>query len=197
MRSLLELRLAHQNQAEYPMDSQIVTIFCLCGDILKGLHHYEDTQCKMSDAEIMTTSIVAAVFFGGNMETARTFLKEQGYIPTMLEKSRSNRRQHRMAELFLTVLAAVWKELNEHSIYALDSFPVVACDNYRILRSRRYRGEDWRGYQASKKRYFYGLKLHLMVTGSGQPVEFFLTPGSRSNTRALKMYQFDLPEDAL
>jgi hypothetical protein len=79
----------------------------------------------------------------------------------------------------------------------LDSFPVAACDNYRIPRSRRYRGEDWRGYQASKKRYFYGLKLHLMVTGSGQPVEFFLTPGSWSDTRAMKMYQFDLPEDAL
>ncbi len=182
------------------MDNQIVAIFCLCDDILKGFHHHEDTQCKMSDAEVMTTSIVAAVFFGGNMETARTFLKEQGYIPSMLGKSRFNRRQHRIAELFLTVfnlLAVIWKDLNEQSIYVLDSFPVAACDNYRIPRSRRYRGEDWRGYQASKKRYFYGLKLHLMVTGSGQPVEFFLTPGSWSDTRALKMYQFDLPEDAL
>ena len=74
---------------------------------------------------------------------------------------------------------------------------MAACDNYRIPRSRRYCGEAWRGYQASKKRYFYGLKLHLMVTGRGEPVEFFLTPGSWSDTRALKMYQFDLPEDAL
>jgi hypothetical protein len=182
------------------MDSQIVAIFCLCDDVLKGLHHHEDPQCKMSDAEVMTTSIVAAVFFGGNMETARTFLKEQGYIPTMLGKSRFNRRQHRIAELFHTVfnlLAMIWKDLNTQSIYVLDSFPIAACDNYRILRSRRYRGEVWRGYQASKRRYFYGLKLHLMVTGSGQPVEFFLTPGSMSDTRALKMYQFDVPEDAL
>lgn len=182
------------------MDSQIVAIFCLCDDILKGLQHHEDRQCQMSDAEVMTISIVSAIFFGGNMETARTFLKEQGYIPIMLEKSRFNRRQHRIAGLFLVVfdlLAAIWKDLNEHRIYVLDSFPVVVCDNYRIPRSRRYRGEDWRGYQASKKRYFYGLKLHLMVTGNGQPVEFFLTPGSWSDTRALKMYQFDLPEDAL
>lgn len=182
------------------MDSQIVAIFCICDDILKVLHHAEDRQCKMSDAEVMTTSIVAAVFFSGNMETARIFLKEQGYIPNMLEKSRFNRRQHRISELFLSVfnlLATFWKELNEQSIYVVDSFPVAACDNYRISRSRRYRGEDWRGYQASKRRYFYGLKLHLMVTGNGQPVEFFLTPGSWSDTKALKMYQFDLPEDAL
>lgn len=53
------------------MDSQIVAIFCICDDVLKGLHH-EDSQCKMSYDEVMTTSIVAAAFFGGNMERART-----------------------------------------------------------------------------------------------------------------------------
>jgi hypothetical protein len=36
----------------------------------------------------------------------------------------------------------------------------------------------------------------LMVTHHGQPVEFFLTPGSYNDTRALKLYSFDLPEDA-
>lgn len=127
-------------------------------------------------------------------------MEEQGYIPNMLEKSRYNRRQHRIAELFLTVfnlLAAYWKEINEQSIYVVDSFPVVACDNYRIPRSRRYHGEAWRGYQASKKRFFYGLKLHPMVTGREEPVDFFLTPGFWSDTRALKMYQFDLLGEAL
>ena len=136
---------------------------------------------------MMTPSIIAAIFFSGNMESARTFLKEQGYIPNMLGKSRFNRRQHRIADLFLTVfdlLAAYWKDLNKHSIYVLDSFPIVVCDNYRITRSRRYHGEVWHSYQARKKQFFYGLKLHLMVTGKGQPVEFFLTPGSWSDTRA-------------
>ena len=36
-----------------------------------------------------------------------------------------------------------------------------------------------------------------MVTEQGQPVEFFLTPGSWSDTKALKMYHFDLVEGAL
>jgi len=182
------------------MDNQIVAIFCFCDDVLKAIRHHEDKQCQMSDAEVMTTSIVAAMFFAGNMERSRTFLKEQGYIPKMLGKSRLNRRQHRIADLFQIIfdlLGTFWKESNEHNIYILDSFPVEACDNYRIPRSRRYVGEEWRGYQASKKRYFYGLKLHLMVTSNGQPVEFFLTPGSCSDTRALKMYQFDLPDEAL
>ena len=155
---------------------------------------------QMSDAEVMTTSIVSALFFSGNMEKSRIFLQEHGYIPKMLAKSRFNRRQHKIAELFLVVfelLADFWKQLNEESVYIMDSFPIAACDNYRIPRCHLYQGEGWRGYQASKKRYFYGLKIHLMVTEQGQPVEFFLTPGSWSDTRALKMYRFDLPEGSL
>ena len=32
-----------------------------------------------------------------------------------------------------------------------------------------------------------------MVTATGEPVEFFLTPGEESDTGALHWYQFDLP----
>ena len=55
----------------------------------------------------------------------------------------------------------------------IDSLPIAVCDNIRIRRSKIYSTEDFRGYQASKKRYFYGLKVHLMVTQAGQPVECF------------------------
>ena len=32
-----------------------------------------------------------------------------------------------------------------------------------------------------------------MISEHGQPVEFFLTPGSESDTKALKRYRFDIP----
>jgi hypothetical protein len=179
------------------MDSQIVAVFCLCDDMLKALDHPEDPQCQMSDAEVMTTALVAALFFGGNLEKARIHLQEDGYIPRMLSKSRFNRRWHRNAEWFLTLfcqLGETWKQLNRNSIYVIDSFPIAVCDNYRIPRCRIYQQEAFRGYQSSKKRYFYGLKIHLMITETGQPVEFFLTPGSYSDTSALKCYHFDIPE---
>lgn len=181
------------------MDAQIVAVYCICDDLLKALYHHEDQQCRMSDAEVMTAAIVAMLYFRGNFEMARRFLQVHGYIPDILSKSRFNRRLHRTAELFLTLfslLGETWKNLNENSIYIIDSFPIAACDNYRICRSKRYRGEVWRGRQASKKRFFYGLKIHLMVTEQGQPVEFFLTPGSISDTSAMKWYHFDLPEGA-
>jgi hypothetical protein len=181
------------------MDTQIIAIFCLCDDMLKALHHFEDPQCQMSDAEVMTTAILAALQFHGNFELARHFLEEEGYIPHMLGKSRFIRRLHRVQDLFMTLfrlLGETWKDLNSQSIYVLDSYPIAACDNYRILRSHRYHGEVWRGHQASKKRYFYGVKIHIMVTEHGQPVEFFLTPGSISDTSAYRLYDFDLPSSA-
>ena len=47
-----------------------------------------------------------------------------------------------------------------------------------------YHQETYRGYLARKKRYVYGLKIHLLVTPQGHPVEWFLTPGSSSDVRA-------------
>jgi hypothetical protein len=40
------------------------------------------------------------------------------------------------------------------SEYMLDSFPVAICDNIRICQSRLVCSEDYRGYIASKKRFF-------------------------------------------
>jgi len=179
------------------MDAQITVIYCLCDDVLKALHHWEDPQRRMTDAEVMTTAIVAMVFFGGNFERARKLLKAPTYIPNMLSKSRFTRRLHAISGLvrsLFDLLSQTWKALNREAIYIIDSFPVAACDTIRIPRAKIYQREVYRGYTASKKRYFYGLKIHLMVTQGGQPVEFFLTPGSFSDARALHGFTFDLPE---
>ena len=181
------------------MDGTIVTCYCLCDDLLQALHHREDPQCQMSDAEVMTVALVAALFFGGNHALTLIFMTEQGYITKILSASRFNRRLHRVKDLFLTLFAmlgAHWKDLNEESVYIIDSFPIASCDNIRIRRSRRYTGEDYRGYIPSKRRYFYGLRLHLLVTKEGQPVECFLSPGEETDTSGLKWYPFDLPAGA-
>jgi len=151
----------------------------------------------MSDAEVMTTAIIAMLYFKGNFRLASQYLYEYRYVPNMLSRSRFNRRLHRIADLFLTLflrLGENWKKLNEKSVYVIDSYPIAVCDNYRIKRSKIYHGEDFRGFIASKKRYFYGLRIHILVTEQGEPVEFFLEPGAFSDTSALGLYHFDLPE---
>lgn len=178
------------------MDDQIVTIYCVCDDVLKALEHYEDSHRPMSDAEVMTTAIVAAMHFHGNWERARDLLSQSSYIPTMLGKSRFTRRLHAISEVFLTVLQVLgelFKQLNAAAVYVIDSFPMAAGDNIRIPRARLYQSDAYRGYLASKRRYFYGLRIQLLVSADGEPVEVFLAPGADADVRALSRFPFALP----
>lgn len=66
------------------MDLTIVALYTICDDLLISIGHQEHPQAKMSDAEVMTTALVAARYFGGNQQTACAVLKTLGYIPNML-----------------------------------------------------------------------------------------------------------------
>jgi Transposase DDE domain len=182
------------------MDDKIIATFCLCDDLLKAMHHQEDRHGQMNDAEIMTTALIASLFFRGNHESARAMLYQHGYIPQMLSKSRFSRRLHRIKDIFIIlfdVLGQTWKILNTDAVYVIDSLPIAVCDNIRIRRAKIYADANFRGYQASKKRYFYGLKIHLMVTQDGQPVECFLTHGGFGDVDALKYYAYELPDGSI
>jgi hypothetical protein len=152
----------------------------------------------MSTAEGMTTALVAADIFGGCFERSRAFLSAHGYIPHMLSKSRFNRRLHALPESLwqgrFHLLSSVAKQSNEGDEYLVASCPVPVCDTIRIRRCQLYRGEAYRGYLASKHRYFFGLRLPLLVTATGQPVEFVLAPGAQAALTAFKTLPLDLPE---
>ena len=98
-----------------------------------------------------------------------------------------------MFQMLFEDFAELFKAENPNHIYSIDTYPIAVCDNIRISRSRLYQGEIWRGKIASKHRYFYGIKAHLMVTEAGHIVEAFLTPGRFSDVRGLAGYRFDLP----
>ena len=66
-------------------------------------------------------------------------------------------------------------------------------DNIRIFNVKLIKSEEYRGYIASKKRYFYGVRVQLLTTKSGIPVEFVFMPGSASDVRALNALPLNLP----
>lgn len=128
------------------MNTQIVVVFCLCTDMLKSLHYYEDPQCRMIYAEVMTTAIIAMLYFKGNFCLVSRFLYEGNYIPNILSRGCFNRRLRRIADLFLTLflhLGGTWKKLDEQSVDVIDSYPIMVCDNYLISRTKIYQGEDF------------------------------------------------------
>jgi hypothetical protein len=187
------------------MEDTIVTTYYLCDEFLKAVGHRDDPQVRLSTAEVMSVSLVAATFFGGNIEATRSFLDEYGYIEKAISKSRFNRRLHAIdsclwQQLF-ELLAEVFKHNNADGNYVVDSLPVAVCDNIRIKRCRIYplkeHGRMFRGYIASKRRYFYGLRVHLVVSEAGEPVEFSLAAASESDIAVFKELDLELPEDSI
>ena len=107
----------------------------------------------MSDDEILTFSIVSAMFFCGNHKQTRDFLREYGYIPKILSKSQLNRRLHAFDESFwrhllyqLSQSLLHYENCNE---YAIDSFPVSVCDTPRITRAKIFQGKEYHGFNST------------------------------------------------
>jgi hypothetical protein len=180
------------------MPHQIITIYCFCDELLKAMGKRDDPQTTLSTAEVMTVALVAAEFFVGNQQAALSFLSSHGYIASF-SKSRFNRRLHRIPETLWQFALFVLAQLRQYADHSdtetiVDTFPVPVCRNIRITRCRIYRDRAFRGYNASKREYFYGLKVCLIVSTTGQPIELLLVPGSYADITALRAMDLNLPE---
>lgn len=65
---------------------KVIRIFCLVDDLLKGVGHKEDSRAKVSDSEVITTAMVAALYFGGHQDNVRGFMR-MTMCPQTLDKS--------------------------------------------------------------------------------------------------------------
>lgn len=181
------------------MVNKTVAIYAFFDDLLKSIAYKESESRKTTDAEIITVMLIAAQYFGGNIETSISFVKGTGLMPNMLSKSRFNRRMHAVAEIFSCLFFRVGraiKALNTECLYAIDSFPVAVCDNIRIAGSKIVKDEQYRGYSASKRRYVYGFKVHVVVTAKGIPVEYTFTTASTHDLEGLKQMPLDFTQES-
>lgn len=181
-------------------DSKIIALYCIVDDMLKALHHKEDIRVRVSDSEVITTAFVAVLYFGGHQDNARNFMQLKGYVPQMLDKSRYNRRLHRLTDFLLMMffeLGQYLKDMAGASDYLLDSFPVAVSKNVRIKRCRVLKGKQWHGRCASLAEYFYGVRVQVL-TLKGVPVEFCLMPGRENDYAVLQRLPFQVaPESCI
>lgn len=178
---------------------KIISIFCLIDDILKGIDHEEDIRRKVSDSEIILTAIVSSTSFYGNHSSSIKFMKQYGFIPKMLDESRFNRRLHKIGELLyelFEIVSSYYKDLCCEMHYIIDSFPVAVCNNMRIANCKILKDKKWRGYTASMRNYFYGVKVQLLTTKDGIPIAFHFTPGKTADAKALGKMIDKLPAEA-
>jgi hypothetical protein len=179
-------------------EHKIIALYCIVDDMLKGFHHQEDIRVRVRDSEVITTAFVSVLYFGGHLDNARHFMKVQGYVPSMLDKSRFCRRLHRIADLLVSMFFELGQDLKDMagaSEYMLDSFPVAVCDNVRISRSKVLKGEAFRGKHSAMSRYFYGVRVQLL-TLHGIPVEFCLVPGRENDSQSLRKLPFQVAPES-
>jgi hypothetical protein len=178
------------------MCDSTLAIYCFIDDFLKASGYREDCRVEVTDAEVITIALVAMLYFGGNFDKSRHILTELGLIRRLLSRSRFSRRLNRLTDLIQKLfhqLGSVFKDLHWESRYVLDSFPVAVCDNIRINRCRMVKDELYRGKISSKRRYFYGVRVQILTTSDGIPLEFCVLPGGCADLQGLAELALDLP----
>jgi hypothetical protein len=94
------------------------------------------------------------------------------------------------------LLSQLAKDSKNTFYFAVDSFPVGYCQKNRIDKRKCFLEHSYIGFAASKKRYFCGIKVHMVVSNEGRPIEVHLRPGSESDIGVLWSMELDIPDQA-
>ena len=180
------------------LQDKVIAIYCLIDDLLKEMNHHEHSNRTFSDGQVITTALVSALYFKGNQTMALNYM-DSHIFDRVLKKSGFTKRLHRLKELLMFIflrIGRVFKYVCCQMEYIIDSFPVKVCHNIRISRCKLFRDEKYRGYNASKREHFYGVKIQLVTTAEGIPVEMYLVEGAEHDSQILKRMYHDLPPES-
>lgn len=182
-------------------DTNIITAFCIIEDTMRQLGHRSHYHAGISDAEVLTVAVVAAMYFHSNHERTLFVMKSMSYITKPISTSRFSRRLHALAEWFEYITELVGQLFTQGEAFIIDSMPVPVCKRVRAFRCRKINarhpdGRHFFGRCAPKKWLFFGWRLHLICTPSGVPVRFQLLPGAWHDLTPIYELTFGLPKGA-
>ena len=173
---------------------KVIAIYCFSDDLLKSIGHRTKEGCRTTDAEILTTALVSALVFKGNQSMSLSYMRSHNMIPLLPAKSGFTKRLHSLCDLLYALFQQIGyllKQLNVTHHYILDSFPLAVCQNIRIPHCKLLKGETYRGFCASKQQYFYGVKVQVITTEAGLPVEAIFVPGAEHDAEAIAQLLWD------
>ena len=179
------------------MNEQAIAIFCICDEVVKSFSLPENPYHKMTTAEVMTFAIISALHYHADYRTTRLVVSSLQYFPKILSHSHLTRRIHAIPEQMWWMIFYVLRMYLQKSgsdYFIVDSFPVKAYETHKSFRAKLFRGKEFHGYTASKKQYFFGIKVHMIVDADGVPIEFCFTPASTSDIAGLKELACELPK---
>ena len=176
------------------ISQQLAVVYCLVDDGLKnekngGHWRKSNHRPKCTDAEIIAVALMQSYF--GTATLKRTYLlvkaNDAKAFPHLPGYKQWLARWHRLSFQMGAILESVplnIKDLDE--IYLIDSFPINLCQPIRHGRVNLLRDEG-ASFGKGTKGWFFGFKLHVLSTRTGQIVGAVLLPTSYDDRAGARM----------
>ena len=178
------------------MEHRIIAIFCLIDEFLKEIGYKDDKRAYISSSEVLLIGYLAVSDFNGNYYKAHQYTMSMKLVKK-IEYSRFIRRLSKLekeVEKLFMFLSQLFVKLNSMNIYSIDSFPVELCNITREKQARLWSDTKLKGYNASKKKFFYGFKVHMVVSQHKESVSLYVSEGSMHNVTASYGILSSLPD---
>lgn len=190
-------------------EDELITLFCY---LAEAYHTHlwmqverlsPNNEPRFSDEEVLT------LYFFGLYRQLRTLHAIHSYtrmhlrdwFPQLPGYGGFVQRLNRLADLFPALLERILTQLGERvprcTSYVVDSLPIILAGQARSGRARVAREHAAKGYCASKRMYFYGLKVHVLgLCRAGTlplPEQIRATAASENDLTVLKCNEALLP----
>ena len=140
-------------------------------------HRRNIAQCKVSDSSILAMLIWQASL---GIESQRRFCEHL----VNLSHSRFNRRTRMLLPLIYRIRHVLNEEVDlSGDILIIDSFPVPVCRPLRNCQAKIFSDYANIGYKATKKTFYYGFKVHAIVSDDGYLLDYAITKASVNDAR--------------
>ncbi|WP_422653653.1 IS982 family transposase [Flavobacterium sp.] len=147
---------------------------------------------KMSDASLiaLTLSAEATGIDSENYFWHKLKSEHQQDFPTLIERSRFNRRRKILAPFIQLINERLAALMNEgENFFLVDSIPIPVCQKARASRSKickeQFETSPDMGFSAVSDSYYYGYKLHLVTSIKGIFQSMDMTKASMHDVKYL------------
>lgn len=86
-------------------ETVIIATYAVINEVLQQAGQTDHRLSQVSDAEVLTITVVAALYLHNHQERALCMMRLSGYVPGQLSVSRYNRRLHALREWLGVLLA--------------------------------------------------------------------------------------------
>lgn len=178
-------------------------IYDICKSILKddivddGNFFKYPNKPKMSDLQLVALSLTAESLGIDSENHLFNKLKEEYYDDffILIDRRNYNRRRKKLGGFVAQLGSKVCNIINPKcDKFIIDSMPLPICKNARKIRSTICMDDPnclpATGYHAISKAFYFGFKMHLIITVEGIPVTVAITPANVADIDFLKFEEF-------